>query len=191
MMEESQEGQPGGITRRQALKRAGVAGAAVVWATPVVQTINMSTASAQTQSAVIKNEGDTALTSLTLRYLGGGTAHGTAPPCDGDGTASGTPVGLVTVYAQWGSGGSACRRMPVSDCTPGGSNAPDLIVPDVAVGEILSFPEAGITAMQPRICLLVVDADGNCTLTKIHTSCSVPIIIDGICGQWQVVDGTN
>ena len=44
--------QPGGITRRQALKRGAILGGALAWATPVVQVIGMKPALAQVPSPV-------------------------------------------------------------------------------------------------------------------------------------------
>jgi hypothetical protein len=44
------DGQVGGITRRQALKRGAVLGGALAWATPVVQVVGMRAAQAQTVS---------------------------------------------------------------------------------------------------------------------------------------------
>ena len=41
-----------GLTRREALKRGAVLGAGVIWATPVVQSLAMSPAMAQTTSPV-------------------------------------------------------------------------------------------------------------------------------------------
>lgn len=178
-------------TRRQALKRLGVAGAAVAWTTPVVQSISMSAAGAQSGSAAIKAQGGDPLTSIELRYLGGSTAHGTGAPCDGSGSASGTVNGPVTVYAQWGSGGSPCGRLPASNCGTSGANSADRTVAGVNVNDVLRFPAAGFVNMTPRICLLAVDAQGDCTLTQIHTSCSAPINVGDICGQWQVVTATN
>lgn len=52
MSEEFTEEGPTGISRREALKRGAILGGAVVWATPVVQTVGMSRAFASTPSPV-------------------------------------------------------------------------------------------------------------------------------------------
>jgi len=177
---------PGGISRRQALTRAG---AALVWVTPVVQTIEMSAAAAQTGTGVIKEAGDVRLTSITLRYLGGSIAHGGAPPCDGTGTASGSVVDPVRLYALWGAGASQVGGYPATACTSAQGD-PTVFATGVTVGNVFVFGD-GVTGMQPRIELLVFDSNEGCTLTRIHTSCSVAIAVGDICGQWQVVAGTQ
>lgn len=101
MGEESQ-----GITRRDLLRRGAVLGGAVVWSTPVVQTLGMGRAFAQTASptgdkdvsyAVISWECDGAVKKVKWEPGVGFSTQGALPDCGNIGGtyASSVPTGLT------------------------------------------------------------------------------------------------
>lgn len=195
-MEPSAENSTGEISRRTALKRAGVATAAAAWATPVIQTINMSAAGAQgAGTAVIKAAGAEPLKSITLQYIGSPAAAHSGAPCDGSGASSGaTPDDNVEIFVLYGAGGNRRGGIPASNC--GGAAGGTPLVwpgsPNVLSGSVQTWGlDEPNTGMNPRITLLVRDpGTGNCTITEIHTSCSTPVNIGDECGQFRVLGGT-
>lgn len=95
------------VTRREMLKRGAVTGAAIAWATPVIQTVSMSKAFAQAASGAVV---DTDISYIALNVACNGNLYfikyevgsgweddpGNAPFCDG----------LITPYADGADGGS-------------------------------------------------------------------------------------
>ena len=95
------ENQEQGISRRDLLKRGAALGGAVVWATPVVQTLGMGRAYAQTTSPVGKDisyiviqwdcdEGD-----FHTKWENGSWQAGETPDCELTSTPSSSPIGIT------------------------------------------------------------------------------------------------
>jgi hypothetical protein len=78
MTESLESSEPQGLSRRQALRRVAIAGGTVAWATPIMQTIGMNKAFAQTTPSSCRMTGGGHLDDATY----GRVSHGFELHCD-------------------------------------------------------------------------------------------------------------
>lgn len=134
-----------GITRRDLLRRGAVLGGAVVWTTPVVQTLGMGRAFAQTASPVENGGKDVSYAVISWQCDGstlkvkwepgqGLSTQGALPDCDniGGSYASSVPAGLSV---QIDPANKACILVNVPDEAAFGCSG--------AVGNVQAWVKAG------------------------------------------------
>lgn len=163
-----------GMGRRTLLRRAAIGGAAVVWATPVVQTLGQGVAAAGTPVQIACPEGTgsnaTPPKSLTWEWTGAGCS-----PDDGEAfepgqstiTNSGALPGTVRIEATFGTGQGA------------GTATFD----PVTVGTQFTTTASNGKGLNPSA-VFEIWRDGVLERTvSIHTSCSELLFIgDTFCG---------
>ena len=119
-----------GVSRRDAVKKVAIAGGALVWATPVVQSIGMSSALAQGPTPVCDCTG---ATSFDVRAVLTGIVAGTAGPIQNFPDENGCLVGPLTVSLP-GTGNFVTAAVDcVSGSTTGGSCTSGVRLTDVRV----------------------------------------------------------
>lgn len=178
-MDETTPEQSGGVDRRTVLRRAAIGGAAVVWATPVVQTLGMGVAAAATgfqlqgcpdgdspkpsrlEFTYQPNECDGSHCSDSELDFDGQCnpdAEGALTKCDGD-----APTGNASLSARIRNPGnvSLVTNMPVSS------------------GDPVVFDSGGCGTNGNGLgnnIEVTITSDSGTQIFEFHTSCSAPLI---------------
>lgn len=155
----------GGLTRREAMRRGAIAGGALLWVTPMVQTVGMNRALAQQASPRPQLRG---ISFIELRFTCGGTAYyakvesiNSATQFDCEGPNPGQTCGVNDSGAQNG-----CGRFTLSDLVFNGNDLIRVTVDLNCGGQAGVFLEGQSKCGQACVPAQTVDSD-----TRVFFGC--------------------